>query len=214
MLRHIKRAANGSILETTAGYRTSVGVLGVLLSPVLVIYGLVRNVPVQASISAYYHQTSTRDWFVGTLFVIGMFLFFYKYTPGLRPAKSNINAVRTGHLDAWSEKPPESRPSPWPSGRRTIPTEPGPSAVTCTMSQPSPGRLPGAVSVAPVQQLRDAPGELYKAIGWSMLAILGIALAWLLVDAKTQPLLAIETALITLFGWSWFAKGRDQANAP
>ena len=64
MLREIKRAASGSILETTAGYRTAIGVMGVLLSPVLVTYGLFRKVPIQGSISAYYHQTLTRDWFV------------------------------------------------------------------------------------------------------------------------------------------------------
>lgn len=214
MLQEFKRAANGSILETTAGYRTAIGVMGVLLSPVLVVYGLFRHVPVQGSISAYYHQTTTRDWFVGTLFVIGMFLFFYKYTPGLTPAKSNIDAVKTGHLDAWLGKAAGIAavtvalwPTHYPEGTKTF------SGYVHYVAAVA---LFGCLALFPLILFSNSNTrpKLYKAIGWSMLAILGVALAWLLLDAKTQPLLAIETALITLFGWSWFAKGRDQTNAP
>lgn len=213
MLEDLKRAANGSILETTAGYRTAIGVMGVLLSPVLVTYGLYRQVPIQGSISAYYHQTMTRDWFVGTLFVIGTFLFFYKYTPGRTPAKSNITAVKTGHLDAWLGKAAGITavtvalwPTHYPEGTKTFSGYVHYAAAVI---------LFGCLALFPLMLFSNSQTRprFYKSIGWSMIGVLGIALAWYLFDAKTQPLLAIETALITLFGWSWFAKGRDQATA-
>jgi ABC-type molybdate transport system permease subunit len=58
-----------SVLETHPHYRTAVGVLGVALPPTLVGVWLLVASTVESSISAYYH-TSTRDWFVGTLWVI------------------------------------------------------------------------------------------------------------------------------------------------
>src|SRR5262245_48420978 len=80
MLRELKRAAEGSVLETHPHYRTAIGVLGVSLPILLVLSSLLNRQELQSSISAYYF-TSARDVFVGILWVIGVFLFFYRYRP-------------------------------------------------------------------------------------------------------------------------------------
>ena len=60
MLRELKRAAEGSVLETHPHYRTAIGVLAVSLPPLLVLSSLLRQQELQGSISAYYF-TSARD---------------------------------------------------------------------------------------------------------------------------------------------------------
>jgi hypothetical protein len=66
MLQELKRAAQGSVLETHPHYRTAIGVLGVALPVLLIISSLMQNQELESSISEYYF-TSARDWFVGTL---------------------------------------------------------------------------------------------------------------------------------------------------
>ena len=117
MLEQLKRAAGSSILETHPHYRTAIGVLGVALPALLIgasLAGVLETRDFQNSISAYYwadrckdcHRYVTRDWFVGILFVIGVFLFFYQYTPrhGGDEARSTVTAVRKGWADAWLGK--------------------------------------------------------------------------------------------------------------
>src|SRR5215217_7334415 len=103
MLRHrLQRAAAGSILETQPGYRTAIGVLGVTMPIILIAaswLGFLRTRQLENSISAYY-WTGIGDWFVGTLFVIGVFLFFYRYSPLEEDAsrsRSKFEAVRVGY---------------------------------------------------------------------------------------------------------------------
>ena len=79
MLQQLKatsqRVLEGSVLEPNPKYRTAIGVLGVALPPALLVWAM--DAGVQSSISAYYY-TAGRDWFVGTLCVIGVFLVFYQ----------------------------------------------------------------------------------------------------------------------------------------
>ncbi|MBI1872845.1 MAG: hypothetical protein HYS05_03015, partial [Acidobacteria bacterium] len=106
MLQQLKAASQqvlvGSVLEPNPKYRTAVGVLGVALPPVLLVWAMDQGV--QSSISAYYY-TAGRDWFVGTLCVIGVFLIFYQYRP-LHPelAKSHRPTIRSGRADAYLGK--------------------------------------------------------------------------------------------------------------
>ena len=87
----------GSVLEPYPEYRMAIGVLGVMLPP-LVVFGN-ASWGLQNSISAYYY-TPGRDWFVGILWVIGVFLFFYRYTPKAGRAKSNMPHIQSGLADA------------------------------------------------------------------------------------------------------------------
>ena len=59
---------------------------GVSLPALMILTSLLRNQGIESSISAYYY-TSARDWFVGILWVIGVFLFFYRCRPQ-QPSKA------------------------------------------------------------------------------------------------------------------------------
>jgi hypothetical protein len=63
--------------------RTALGILGLALPVVLVVGGIASNLATQPSLSDYYH-TLLRDFFVGSLFAIGIFLISYKGYPRTR----------------------------------------------------------------------------------------------------------------------------------
>lgn len=225
MLRDLERAAAGSVLETHPAYRTAIGTLGVLLPPILVGVGYARGVEVQGSISAYYHYHVVRDWFVGILWVIGVFLFFYQYHPrDTGSAHSTIKAVRLGTADAWLGKL---------AGVSAVivamlPTTPPPDSPA---QPPTIGMIHGAaaallflcLSLFPLllfSQSRDR-ARTYLAYGWAMLAVLMVIVAYQFAPegarvsiAWARPVLVLEWILIWLFGISWFHKGRELANKP
>lgn len=225
MLQDIKRAAAGSVLETHPAYRTAIGILGVLLPPIVVGVGGLRSVEVQGSISAYYHFHPVRDWFVGILWVIGVFLFFYQYHPReTDSARSNIKAVSLGTADAWLGKA---------AGISAVivamlPTTPPPDSPA---QPPTIGMIHGAaaallflcLALFPLllfSQSRDN-ARIYRLYGWSMLGVLLAIVAYQfapegarLAIASLRPVLVLEWALIWLFGASWFHKGRELASKP
>lgn len=218
--RHIARAASGSVIETRPGYRTAIGVLGVALPLWLIFGGMLRGVDVQPSISAYYHQPKMRDWFVGILWVIGVFLFFYQYhPPDETRAPSKVRAIRIGKADAWLGKL---------AGLGAVfvamfPTNPPPLSPA---QAPVIGWIHGGaaamlflcLSLFPLLLFSQSPTKAgrYLKIGWAMLLILAAtALNQLLFsDLRLtvlgfELLLIFETALILLFGAGWFLKGLE-----
>lgn len=80
----IKPKLRGCVCPTTAplifsylALRKTIGILGIALPFVLFLGAyLIFQTGIQSSLSSYYH-TEMRDVFVGTLFVIGFFLFAY-----------------------------------------------------------------------------------------------------------------------------------------
>ena len=214
------------ILETHPHYRTAIGVLGASLPVILIgasVFGLLDTRDLQTSISAYY-WTAMRDWFVGTLFVIGVFLFFYTYTPhndGF-DARTKYQSVRNGAADAWLGKL---------AGIAAIlvallPTEPPPS----TVQPPTIGMLHGVAAGILFTSLALFPlllfsqskkkGRVYQAYGWAMLATLAVIVLYQFAPesirtalAPGKPVLFLETFLIFVFGKSWFDKGRELAEA-
>ena len=222
MLEPIRRIAAKSIIqEVSPHYRTAIGVLGIALPPTLLLIGVARDVPWQGSISAYYH-TLMRDVFVGILWVIGVFLFFYTYHPVDRKnARSGTPAVKSGELDAWLGKA---------AGLSAVivslfPTNPPPHSP---VQPPTIGMIHGiaaailflCLSVFPLKLFSQSRGyeRYYRSIGYTMLGVLAAlaiyqfsprsirdALAWL------RPVFWLETFLILLFGWGWLAKGRELA---
>lgn len=221
MLEKLRRAAQGSVLETHPHYRTAIGVLGVTLSPILILGWLLLAAKVESSISAYYY-THMRDWFVGTLWVIGVFLFFYQYRPR-QPgqARSKRESVQTGAADAWLGKiaglcavvvalvptnpPPDSKDMP-----PTIGTLHGVAAAILFI----------CLALFPLllfSQSRTRP-HVYRAYGWTMIVLVALVVAYTfspkslrLIVAPWQPILVLETLLIVVFGVSWFEKGRELA---
>lgn len=82
-----------NILSTYLTLRIGIAVVGIALPLILWIAGnWYAHLPLQSQISAYYHAVGTnghslRDWFVGSLFAIGMFLFLYK---GFSPLEDRL----------------------------------------------------------------------------------------------------------------------------
>lgn len=72
------------ILSTYMNIRVGIAVIGIVFPFFLWLVGHVyARLPLQGSMSAYYHAVgsegrSMRDWFVGLLFVVGIFLYLYK----------------------------------------------------------------------------------------------------------------------------------------
>ena len=224
MLEQLKRAAGSSILETHPHYRTAIGVFGVSLPPILMLaswLGFLETRELQNSISAYY-WAGMRDWFVGTLFVIGVFLFFYQYRPRNHgdEARSQITAVRNGWADAWLGKI---------AGICAVlvallPTTPPAS----TTQPPTIGMIHGAaagvlficLALFPLLLFSQSKkrGPTYRFYGWAMLAAISLVVVYQFAPegfrtaiAPWKPILFLETFLIEIFGVSWFEKGRELA---
>ena len=70
------------IFETYVTMRIGIAALAIMFPSVLVFGGFYIDIPLQDSMSAYYHAMnnnhSMRDFFVGILFAIGVFLYLYK----------------------------------------------------------------------------------------------------------------------------------------
>jgi hypothetical protein len=220
MLQQLKEKSQevlaGSVLEPNRKYRTAIGVLGVALPPALLVWAMDQGV--QSSVSAYYY-TAGRDWFVGTLWVIGVFLIFYQYRPRHPElAKSNHPAIRSGRADAYLGKcagiaavlvallpttPPEGLTQP-----PIIGAAHGAAAFVMFLS----------LSLFPLllfSQSSDKAGR-YRACGWLMVACLTLIGAYALSPesvrqglAGWRPVLLFEWVLVWIFGYSWFEKGRE-----
>jgi hypothetical protein len=207
-----------SILEPNRNYRTAIGVLGVALPPALLIWAV--NQGVQGSLSAYYY-TAGRDWFVGTLCIIGVFLIFYQYRPQHPElAKSHRPAIRSGRADAYLGKC---------AGAAAVlvallPTTP-PAGL---MQPPIIGTAHGAAAFVTFASLSLFPLLLfsqssekagrYRVCGWLMLACLALIGAYAIAPealrealAPWRPVLLFEWVLVWIFGYSWFEKGREPA---
>jgi hypothetical protein len=221
VLQQLRRAAEGSVLDAHPHYRTAIGVLGITLPPILIVVWLLLASKVESSISAYYY-TLMRDWFVGTLWVIGVFLFFYRYQPR-QPgqARSSLEPVRTGAADSWVGKvsglcavvvalvptipPPESKDVP-----PTIGTLHGVTAALLFL----------CLALFPLLLFSQSRrrGHVYRGYGWTMIVLLLLTVAYVFAPtgfkastAALRPILVFETLLIVVFGLSWFEKGREMA---
>jgi hypothetical protein len=220
MLQQLKatsqRVLEGSVLEPNPKYRTAIGVLGVALPPALLVWAM--DAGVQSSISAYYY-TAGRDWFVGTLCVIGVFLVFYQYRPQ-RPemAKSRHVSVRSGRADAYLGKI---------AGVAAVLVALLPTTPPAGLTQPPIiGAAHGAAALVTFATLSLFPlllfsqssekAALYKVCGWLMLACIGLIGIFAFSPdglrqalAPWRPVLLLEWTLIWIFGYSWFEKGRE-----
>lgn len=221
MLQQIGRAAAGSVLETHPHYRTAIGVLGASLPVIMIATSLLGNRAPESSISAYYY-TSARDWFVGILWVTGIFLFFYRYRPPQpAQARSRWRPVRSGAADSWLGKS---------AGLCAVvvalfPTAPPPAS---SAQPPTIGMIHGmaaailflCLALFPLllfSQSRER-GHVYRRYGWLMIGLLVLVVVYVFAPdgirmamAHWRPLLVLETLLIVVFAVSWFEKGRELA---
>jgi hypothetical protein len=220
MLQELKSAAKGSVLETHPHYRTAIGVLGVLLPILLIVSSLVQQQQIRNSISAYYH-TSARDWFVGTLWVLGVFLFFYRYRPlNVSAPRSQSESIRTGAADAWLGKIAGVSAvlvALLPTTDEGSPAQP---AIIGTAHGVSAAILFICLSLFPLLLFSQSRkrGPFYRVVGWIMIVLMLLVAAHAFAPgnirlslAPLKPVLVLEALLIWAFGISWFEKGRELA---
>jgi hypothetical protein len=221
VLKQLKSASQqvlaGSVLEPTPNYRTAIGIVGVALPPSLLLWGMDEGV--QSSLSAYYY-TAGRDWFVGTLWVLGVFLIFYRYRPQAPGrAKSHRPAIQSGKADAYLGKF---------SGVAAVLVSLLPTTPPAGLTQPPIiGVAHGvaafvtfaALSLFPLLLFSQSSKKagLYKVCGWAMLLCLALIGAFAVSPeairkalAPWRPVLLLEWGLVWIFGYSWFQKGLEQ----
>ena len=220
MLQQLKAASQqvlaGSVLEPSPKYRTAIGVLGVALPPALLIWAMDEGV--QSSISAYYY-TAGRDWFVGTLWVIGVFLIFYQYRPRHPElATSSSRSIRSGRADAYLGKC---------AGVAAVLVALLPTTPPAGLAQPPIiGAAHGAAAFVTFASLSLFPlllfsqssekTGLYQLCGWLMLVCLALIGIYAVAPeslrqalAPWRPVLLLEWLLVWVFGYAWFEKGRE-----
>jgi hypothetical protein len=106
------------ILSTYVNIRVGIAVIGILFPFILWLGGsLYAHLPLQCSMSAYYHAVgyegrSMRDWFVGLLFVVGIFLYLYKGFSRAEDWALNIGGVLAVGVAVFP-MPLETASSPW-----------------------------------------------------------------------------------------------------
>ena len=78
----IKDGIQKHMLATYANLRIGVAAIAIAFPLLLWVGGAIQGLPLQDSMSAYYHaiimDKSMRNWFVGILFAVGVILYLYK----------------------------------------------------------------------------------------------------------------------------------------
>jgi len=224
------KAAKRSVLQPNARYRTAIGWLGFLL-PIVVAAWPWPPESLQSTISAYYY-TGARNWFVGTLWVLALFLFFYQYEPrGAGRAKSKSRLIATGAADTLLGMV---------GGVSAFAVAMFPTTAPCPNGQtePCPTPHPAIIGMAhgffaalffltlalfPLllfsQTADPARARRYRFCGALMLFLLLLvaAYAWCFPDtwrvalAPFRPVYLVEAALVFVFAYTWLKKGQELA---
>ncbi len=201
-----------SLVWSYLALRRTVGILGIALPFVLFLGALIIfRTGIQSSISTYYH-TGMRDVFVGTLCIIGFFLFSYKGYPGADNVTGDLACLFAVGVALF------------------------PAAPDCSVSAAA--RLIGHIHVAfaalffltliyfslflftKTDPERSATrrklqrNNIYKVCGYIMsICILLMVIYYVLPEGVTAPIKAInpvfwlEASAIVAFGISWLIKG-------
>lgn len=164
--------------------RKLIGILGILLSPVLIIGNLIFGWGVEQSISAYYF-TVMRDIMVGTLVVTGAFLLTYKGYDLKDTIISSISGVSIMLVALV------------PAGNII-------HAISAVIF---------FLSIAYMSYFQFTKGKtdhdwIYEVAG---LVIIGCIIVWIPARLLNIPYstLIIETVMMITFGTAWLVKGRS-----
>ena len=173
--------------------RRVIGFLGVTLPLVLV----VRSGVLLDSISAYYGHQGARDLFVGILFAVGFYLFCYKGYEKKDDTAGDVACFSALGVALF----PES----------TMPVMHYLSAATLfsTLSYFSLCLFTKTHNNGSPTERKKRRNRVYRVCGWSMVALMVLmvpfsAFNWL---SDCRPILLLESALLAVFGVSWFVKG-------
>ncbi|TAM84678.1 MAG: hypothetical protein EPN47_00765 [Acidobacteria bacterium] len=200
------------IFSTYINIRVGIAVIGIAFPFLLWLGGrLYARLPLQPSMSAYYHamgfdSRSMRDWFVGLLFVEGIFLYLYKGFGRAENWALNIAGLLAVGVAIF----PEAASPSWI-------TLHGLCAVglflciafvalfcadnTLDLIKDTDMRNPAKV----IAHLKLA----YKLIGWAMIASMVVAYALNTVMKTEFRTFWVEAAGILFFGAYWLLKGLE-----
>ena len=220
------KAAKKSVLQPNPRYRSAIGWLGFILPIVVAVWPWPFE-SLQSSISAYYY-TGARNWFVGTLWVLALFLFFYQYEPrGSGRPKSSSRWIATGAADTLLGM--VAGVSAFAVAM--FPTR-APCPEPCATPQPTViGMAHGffaallflTLALFPLllfSQTADASrAKMYRFCGALMLFLLlaVAAYAWCFPEtwqralAPLRPVYLVEAILVFVFGYTWLKKGQELA---
>ncbi|MGE5113968.1 MAG: hypothetical protein ACM3JB_24160 [Acidobacteriaceae bacterium] len=200
------------ILSTYINIRVGIATLGIIFPFLLWIGGhLYAGLPLQGSMSAYYHAVgdhgrSMRDWFVGLLFVVGLFLYLYKGYGRAENWALNIGGLLAVGVAIF--------PMPWDTAKTQWITRHGFCAVGLFLSIafvalfcaddtldliydtniPNPARVIAHLKL------------LYKLIGFAMIALIAIAYLLNTIFETDFRTFWVEAAGILSFGAYWLVK--------
>jgi hypothetical protein len=202
-----------TITETYFGLRWLMVAMATAL-PLLLWWGgeLVHQIPLQASMSAYYY-TDMRDWFVGILVAVGACLFLYK---GLSDKESYLLNAAAVFAVGVAVNPMDWTPSWWflPAG---FFTPHGICAVlfflmialACWLCQDDSLNL----GLVPPQD-QAAYRAKYSAIGVALLVLPLLAVAFGVIGQPfKQSLFCAEALAIWVFAFYWYTKSGELKKA-
>jgi hypothetical protein len=224
---------NDSRIISYLTLRKAVGIIGFLL-PIGLVIGNVyvfQDPAIRPSISDYYH-THMRDWLVGNLFAIGVFLFSYRgYDASTGPRLQRLFGRSTDYFAS-------SLAGVGAIGVALFPTQ----KKSATIEQLIGNKLHAGVHVlsaglffilvayiliwrftdhgppkdepgATAEKSRKRCNRIYRVCGWAILFFIAlIVVVWALQDdypiiTQAYPVLVLETLAIWAFSMSWFLKG-------
>lgn len=204
------------LIRSYLSLRRAVGVLGVTLPVILVIgnWVLTSSLERQYSISHYFH-TGMRDVFVGILFAIGVFLFFYKGYPrdsaenDYKPSDNFAGNLACFFAFGVALFPTSLDPGSgdWVSRVHSLSA----AGMFLTLAYFSFFLFTKTDDPYP-KKPKLARNRSYRILGVVMLiCVAGIAVYGTLPGdnsmARFQPVFWLESLALWAFGWSWFIKG-------
>jgi hypothetical protein len=201
------------VFSTYASVRYGMAAIAAAFPAVLVIGGLISGVELQASMSAYYWADAgsgyppMRIWFVGILFVVGVFLYLYK---GFTPLENH--ALNTAAACAFGVA---LVPMAWKCEECHQVNLHGAFAVLLFLciAYVSIGRAKDTLVLVEDATLKARYRRAYRILGIVMILspLTAFATTILLTGSTSRYVFFIETAGIYAFAAYWYLKSRELA---
>jgi hypothetical protein len=201
------------IVSTYFGLRIGLAIIAVLLPPVLYFWGVIHSVPLQYSMSAYYHADAlglscpgghgvARDILVGGLFAIGGLLYAYRGVTTLENWALNVAGLLAGGIALF----------PMPiqcDGIQDTFTPHGTFAILFFLCIAGVAVFAGPSTLGRIKdaKLHAFLKHAYRVTGMVMVAAPGSVIGWSLANGTyAEHTFAIEVAGIYAFAAFWILK--------
>jgi hypothetical protein len=216
--KKVFREKNKDLVISYINLRRLIGVLGISLPFICVIGGyLYSHLPLQQSISFYYH-TNMRDFFVGLMIAVSMFLVTYNGYERIDNIVSTISGLAgfgVAFFPCLGDCPYSYPPGIFQISPATSDTIHLVSACTffllLTVNSYFLFTLTGGAG-ATVTKKKIVRNRIYRSCGVVMfVSLVSVAICHFVLSTeeagKTKIILILETILLVAFGVSWLIKG-------